>query len=855
MNYEEARAYLREVELSLGWVLGLDSMRELLKRLGNPQDRLKFVHIAGTNGKGSVLAFVSQILSEAGYRVGRYISPRVFAYEEFVQINGEMITREEFCEYTARVREACQAMLAQGFAQPTLFEVETAIGFLHFTKHQCDIVALECGLGGRDDATNVITTAVCAVITAVGLDHMQYLGDTVYEIARTKSGIIKNGIPAVMCAQSEEAERAVEEQCAAVGASLTKTMPDKLTVHEGLTEFDGRSFMVFDYKDYQGLKIGLLGRYQTENASLAVEVAETLSRNGFEVKKEHIYAGLSNAQWHGRFELVGQNPRVVIDGAHNPPAAKRLRESVDYYFGQDHVVYVMGILADKDYEQVVSITHGAAEQIFTLTPDSPRALSAEALAEVIKKQGGKAEASDSYEEAARKALAAAGEDGVIVVFGSLTFLHELSDILEEMKAAKEDESADTRETKKLWSGEGEPTADACRKYAEELIGQEKVESGTEPRDLSLIRKELDELDRQLVELFERRMVLSDQVARYKMATGKPVRDLTREQEKLDRMEALADTPFNKLGMRELTRQIMAISRKRQYQMLEEQGMGSRLPFERLETLPKKNARVVYQGVPGAYAHIAAMEYFGEGFSGFYVKTWEDAMNALTGGRADFAVLPIENSTAGMVGDVYDLLAKYDNYIVGEIDIKVDHALLGLPGAKLDEIQQVYSHPQALMQCQKFLNEHKDWHQISVENTAVAARRVLNEGNPHRAAIASAMSGSIYGLSVIKAPLNFNSSNTTRFVITSSRKVYTEAASKICICFEVAHESGSLYNILSHFIFNGLNMFKIESRPVPGQTWEYRFFVEFTGNLSDSGVRNALTGISEEAVSMKILGNY
>ena len=181
MNYEEARAYLREVELSLGWVLGLDSMKELLRRLGNPQDRLKFVHIAGTNGKGSVLAFVSQILSEAGYRVGRYISPRVFVYEEFVQINGEMITREEFCEYTAQVKEACQSMLAEGFAQPTLFEVETAIGFLHFTKHQCDIVALECGLGGREDATNVITTAVCAVITAVGLDHMQYLGDTVFE--------------------------------------------------------------------------------------------------------------------------------------------------------------------------------------------------------------------------------------------------------------------------------------------------------------------------------------------------------------------------------------------------------------------------------------------------------------------------------------------------------------------------------------------------------------------------------------------------------------------------------------------------------------------------------------------------
>ena len=231
------------------------------------------------------------------------------------------------------------------------------------------------------------------------------------------------------------------------------------------------------------------------------------------------------------------------------------------------------------------------------------------------------------------------------------------------------------------------------------------------------------------------------------------------------------------------------------------------------------------------------------------------MNALAGGRADFAVLPIENSTAGMVGDVYDLLAKYDNYIVGEVDIKVDHALLGLPGASLEELELVYSQPQALMQCQKFFNEHKNWHQVSVENTAVAARRVLKEGDPRKAAIASAMSGSMYGLSVIKAPLNFNSSNTTRFVIAGSRKVYTKEASKVCICFEVAHESGSLYNILSHFIFNGLNMFKIESRPVPGQTWEYRFFVDFTGNLSDSGVRNALTGISEEAVSMKILGNY
>lgn len=826
MNYEEARAYLREVELSRGWVLGLDSMRELLRRLGNPQDRLKFVHIAGTNGKGSVLAFVSQILKEAGYRVGRYISPRVFVYEEFIQINDEMITREEFCAYTAQVREACRAMQAEGFSQPTLFEVETAIGFLHFARKQCDIVALECGLGGRDDATNVITTAVCSVITSVGLDHMQYLGNTVYEIASVKAGIIKAGIPAVCDARNKEALKAVTERCEEVGAPLNVTIPETLRLHEGLVQADGNTYMEFDYKGYAGLRIRLLGRYQVENASLAVEVAQVLADNGFRIGEAQIRAGLANAVWHGRFELVGEHPRIVIDGAHNPPAAQKLRESVDYYFGQEHVIYLMGILADKDYEQVVSITHGAAQQVITLTPDSPRALPAKELAEVIRKQGKQAVAAGSYEEAARLAMEAAGPDGVIIVFGSLTFLHEVADILKQLKG----------------------TLEPARK-------KETEEAAASVRDLSRIREELDVLDRQMIDLFQQRIALSDQVAAYKIAKGKPVRDMAREQDKMERARAQAQNPFNRHGIEELMRQVMAISRKRQYQMLEERNLGSRLPFTPVAALPLKESRVVYQGVPGAFAHIAAIDYFGEGFNGFSVKTWEDAMNALSGGRADFAVLPIENSTAGVVGDVYDLLAKYDNYIVGETSVKVDHALLGLPGASLEEIRQVYSHPQALMQCGKFLNEHKNWHQVSVENTAVGAQRVIQEGDIHNAAIASDLSARLYGLTVLKAPLNFNSSNTTRFVIISNRKMYVRTASKICICFEVAHESGALYNTLSHFIFNGLNMSKIESRPVPGQTWEYRFFVEFDGNLDESGVRNALTGISEEAVSMKILGNY
>lgn len=231
------------------------------------------------------------------------------------------------------------------------------------------------------------------------------------------------------------------------------------------------------------------------------------------------------------------------------------------------------------------------------------------------------------------------------------------------------------------------------------------------------------------------------------------------------------------------------------------------------------------------------------------------MNALSGGRADYAVLPIENSSAGMVGDVYDLLVKYDNYIVGETEVKVEHALLGLPEAGMEDIRVVYSHPQGLMQCSKFLSEHKDWEKISTDNTAGSAKKVLEDQDISQAAIASERAGKLYGLKVLKAPINFNAANTTRFVILSSQKIYREDAGKVSICFETAHESGALYNMLSHFIYNNLNMTKIESRPMPGRTWEYRFFVDFEGNLSDPGVQNAIMGISEEAASLKILGNY
>ena len=375
------------------------------------------------------------------------------------------------------------------------------------------------------------------------------------------------------------------------------------------------------------------------------------------------------------------------------------------------------------------------------------------------------------------------------------------------------------------------------------------------RDLGEIRKELDRIDRSMVELFQERMKLCGQVAKTKISSNRPVRDLEREKSKLETLKEMAEGDFNKRGVEELFIQIMAMSRKLQYGMMTKHGVIRRLPFMPVKKLVTENARILYQGVEGAYSQAAAIQFFGEDADFANVKTWEDAMNALSGGRADYAVLPIENSSAGMVGDVYDLLVKYDNYIVGETEVKVEHALLGLPEAGMEDIRVVYSHPQGLMQCSKFLSEHKDWEKISTDNTAGSAKKVLEDQDISQAAIASERAGKLYGLKVLKAPINFNSANTTRFVILSSQKIYREDAGKVSICFETAHESGALYNMLSHFIYNNLNMTKIESRPMPGRTWEYRFFVDFEGNLSDPGVQNAIMGISEEAASLKILGNY
>ena len=373
--------------------------------------------------------------------------------------------------------------------------------------------------------------------------------------------------------------------------------------------------------------------------------------------------------------------------------------------------------------------------------------------------------------------------------------------------------------------------------------------------LEELRKRLDEIDSQIVNLYEERMNVCGQVGEYKIETGKKVFDKNRECEKLNAVTANVKDDFYKKGLKELFEQLMAQSRKLQYQMLTQKGALGRLPFIGVDALDLDNARIVFQGTDGAYSQAAMYKYFGRDINSFHVQTFRDAMEAIEEGSADFAVLPIENSSAGMVSEMYDLLVEFDNYIVGEVVLPVEHALAGIEGASISTIQRVYSHPQALMQSSRYLDEHRDWQQIGVANTAVAAKKILEEKDVTQAAICSEHAAEIYGLKILDNKINYNDNNSTRFIVVTNQKIFLKDAKKISICFEVAHESGSLYHLLSHFIYNDLNMTKIESRPIEGRTWEYRFFVDFEGNMSEGAVKNAIRGLREESKSLKILGNY
>ncbi len=374
-------------------------------------------------------------------------------------------------------------------------------------------------------------------------------------------------------------------------------------------------------------------------------------------------------------------------------------------------------------------------------------------------------------------------------------------------------------------------------------------------DLRELRERIDAVDCEMVRLFEARMAICEEVAALKAKTDRKVYDREREEQKLQKVRALAHGEFNKKGVDELYRQLMGMSRRRQYAILEQGHSSGRIPFIEVDQLDRENIHVVYQGVEGAYSHAAMQTYFGKGTESFHVRKFRDAMEAIADGSADYAVLPIENTTAGIVADNFDLLVDFENYIVAEQIIPVEHVLMAAPGTAIEEIRKVFSHPQALSQCEGLFSRHPDWQAVAYDNTALAARKIAGDKKKDEAAIGSRFAAEHFGLEVLQEHVNDLEENATRFMIVTNQRIFVKGAKKITICFELPHSSGTLYNILSNFIYNDVNMTHIESRPIPGRNWEYRFFIDFEGNLNDASVRSALRGIRQEAIHMKILGNY
>lgn len=372
-------------------------------------------------------------------------------------------------------------------------------------------------------------------------------------------------------------------------------------------------------------------------------------------------------------------------------------------------------------------------------------------------------------------------------------------------------------------------------------------------DLLKSREDIDRIDKQIISLLEERMEIAKNVAEYKISVGKKVYDKQREDEKLETLGSLASNEFNKHAAQELFTQIMSISRKLQYTLVKSESVSK--SFVAVEELPiTVDTKVVFFGEEGTYTQQCMEDYFGTQIDSFNELTFRKVMEAVKDGRADYGVLPIENSSTGGISDIYDLLIEYNNYIVGEHVVKIQNALLGLEGATIENLKTVYSHPQPLMQCAKFLEEHDYIEKKEYLSTAASAKKVMEDGDITQAAIGSKKAAQCYGLKILKDSINFDDTNCTRFIIIASQKIFLKDANKVSISFELPHKSGTLYNMLSHFIFNNLNMVKIESRPINGKNFEYRFFVDVEGNLRDAGVINALRGIKEEASSVRVLGN-
>lgn len=419
MNYKQSMDYIEKIS-EYGSVLGLSNMTELMCRLGNPQDKLKYIHIAGTNGKGSVSAYISSVLIEAGYRVGIYSSPSVFSYLEKIKFGRKNISQKDFAGILSKVSKVADTMEVH----PTVFEVETACAFLYFFEKDCDVVVLECGLGGDEDATNIIKTTCLSIITSISLDHTKILGNTLEKIAAKKAGIIKKGVPVVTCAQKESVIKLLENVAKECNTNLF-VAPSGTALKVKKEKFPTT---VFDGFGYENLEINMPGTVQYDNVQLSLQAIKTLKElDGFDfgdrLSESVIRKGLKKATNPGRLSQIYNSPRIIIDGAHNPDAALGLRNAIDKYFKKECMIFIVGVLADKDYEKVLECMCDRANQIITVaTPNNSRALDSYSLAQSVMKYNPNVSNAASVEEALELALLFAKKKDIILAFGSLSYL-------------------------------------------------------------------------------------------------------------------------------------------------------------------------------------------------------------------------------------------------------------------------------------------------------------------------------------------------------------------------------------------------------------------------------------------------
>ena len=426
MNYTEALEYIH----SISWTFckpGLERIRVLCERLGNPQEGLRFIHVAGTNGKGSFCSMMNSILCRAGLRVGLYTSPYIRFFNERMCVDGVPISDEELAEITTYVRPIADAMEDK----PTEFELITAIAFEFFKRRGCDVVILEAGMGGRLDSTNIIRRPLLSVITGIALDHVAFLGDTVEKIAAEKAGIIKDGSPVLYGGEDRVAEAVIAAVAEERGSALT--VVDYGTLTHLRPTLEGTTFDVGEWKD---LRIRLLGTYQPRNATVVLSAVDLLKRGGMEISEEAIRFGLTEAEWHGRFEVICREPLMIFDGAHNPQGIASAVESIRTYFPDQSVYVLTGVLRDKDYDAIATDLSRVAARAFVMTPDNPRALPAADYAAVLASKGVRAEAFDDLDPALDSALAAAERDGVpLFCLGSLYVYADLMPKMERRSAA------------------------------------------------------------------------------------------------------------------------------------------------------------------------------------------------------------------------------------------------------------------------------------------------------------------------------------------------------------------------------------------------------------------------------------